>query len=158
MAKQIMKVGLPSSTDECLERWWEYRNMQDTRKEGKVLKREERSRNLSQRYGQSYRHFSTFFPKESETYKQAICSCEKENWLQAVQEELKSLSDTNNWTLVERSKDKNVIAGKWVYKVNTKANGSLEKYRARYLAKVSMENEGTDYSGTFAPTSKSETF
>ena len=50
-----------------------------------------------------------FFSKEPETYKQAISSSEKENWLQAMQEELKSLSDTNTWTLVERPKDKNVI-------------------------------------------------
>ena len=52
-----------------------------------------------------------------------------------MQEELQSLSDTNTWTLVERPKDKNVTLGKWVYKVKTKADGSLEKYKARYVAK-----------------------
>ena len=44
-----------------------------------------------------------------------------------MQEELKSFSDTNTWTLVERPKDRNVIPGKWVYKVKTKADGRLEK-------------------------------
>ena len=75
-----------------------------------------------------------------------------------MQEELKSLSDTNTWTSVERPKDKNVITGKWVYKVKTKADGSLEKYKARYVAKGFNQVEGTDYSKTFAPTSKQETF
>ena len=158
MAKQLVKIGPPSSTDKCIERWWEYRDMQDTRREAKELKREERSRNLRQRYGQSNSHNSTFFPKEPETYKQTICSREKENWLQAMQEELKSLGDTNTWTLVERLKDKNVIPGKWVYKVKTKANGSLEKYKARYVDKGCKQIEDTDYSETFAPTSKPETF
>ena len=49
MAKQLVTIGLPSSTDKCIERWWEYRDMQDTRREAKKLKREERSRNLPQR-------------------------------------------------------------------------------------------------------------
>ena len=129
MAKQLVNIGLPSSTDKCIERWWEYRDKQDTRREAKELKREERSRNPPQRYGQSYSHNSTFFPKELETYKQAISSSERENWLQAMQEELKFVSDTNTWTLVERPKDKNVIPGIWVYKVKTKANEALENIR-----------------------------
>ena len=158
MAKQLVEIGLPSSTDKCIERWWEYRDMQDTRKESKELKREERSGNSPQRYGQSYRHNTTFFPKEPETYKQAIYSSEKENWLQVMQEELKSLNDTNTWTLVERPKVKNVIPGKWAYKVKTKADGSLDKYKARYVVKGFKQIEGTDYSETFAPTSKPETF
>ena len=79
--------------------------MQDTRREAEEIKREERSRNSPERYGQSYSHNSTFFPKEPETYKQAISSSEKEIWMQAMQEELKSLSDTNTWTLVESPKN-----------------------------------------------------
>ena len=62
----------------------EYRDIQDARREAKKLEQEKRSRVPPQRYGQSYSHNSTFFPKEPETYKQAICSCENENWLQAM--------------------------------------------------------------------------
>ena len=87
-----------------------------------------------------------------------MSSSEKENWLKAMQEELKSLSDTNTWTSVERPKDKNLIPGTWVYKVKTKDDGSLVKYKARYVAKGFKQIEGTDNSETFAPTSKPETF
>ena len=132
--------------------------MQDTRRKSKEIKREERSRNTPQRYDQSYSHNSTLFPGEPEPYKQAIISSEKENWLLAMQEELKSLSETNTWTLVERPKDKNVIPGKKIYQVKTKADGSLEKYKARYVATGFRQIEGTDYSDTFAPTSKPESF
>ena len=75
-----------------------------------------------------------------------------------MQDELKSLSETNTWTLVERPKNKNVIPGKLVYKVHTKADGSLEKYKARYVAKGFEQIESLDYSETFAPTSKPESF
>ena len=69
MAKQLVKIRLPSSTDKCIERCWEYRYMQYTRREAQELKREERSRNPPRRYGQSYSHNSTRFPKESEIYR-----------------------------------------------------------------------------------------
>ena len=75
-----------------------------------------------------------------------------------MQDELQSLNDTNTWILVERPKDKNVIPGKCVYKVKTKAEGSLEKYKTRYVAKIFKQIQGRDYSETFAPTSKPETF
>ena len=63
MAKQLVKIGLPSSTEKCIERWWEHRDMQDTTREAKELKREERSRNPPQRYGQSYSLIQRSFQK-----------------------------------------------------------------------------------------------
>ena len=82
----------------------------------------------------------------------------KENWLQATQEDLNSLGDINTWTSDARPKDKNVIPRKWAYKVKTKDGGSLEKYEALYVAICFKQIEGTDYSETFAPTCKPETF
>ena len=75
-----------------------------------------------------------------------------------MQEELKCLSDTINWTLVERPKNRNVIPGKWVDKVKNKADGSLEKLKARYVANGFEQIKGTDFSKRFAPTSKPELF
>ena len=87
-----------------------------------------------------------------------MSSSEKVYWLQAMQDELKSSSDTNTWTLLEHPKDENVIPGKWVYKEKTKGDGSLEKYNARYVAKSFNQIDGIDYSETFPPRSKPETF
>ena len=140
------------------ERWDKYYEMKDARREAKELKREERSRNPPQRCGQSYSHNSTFFAKEPETYNEAVSSCDKENWLQVMQDELESLNETNSWTLVERPKYKNVIPGKRVYKVKIKADGSLEKCKVRYVAKGFKPNEGLAYSETFPPTSKPDSF
>ena len=128
MAKKLVQIGFPSSTDKAIQMWEEYRDMQDARKEAEELKRSERSRNPPQRYGKSYSHNATFFPKEPETYNNAIKSSEKDNWTEAMQQELKSLEETKSWDLVERPSDKNVISGKRVYKIKIKADGSLDKY------------------------------
>ena len=53
-------------------------------------------------------------------------SGEKENWTEAMLQELKSLEETKTWDLVERPNDKSIIPGKWVYKIKTKADESLD--------------------------------
>ena len=63
-----------------------------------------------------------------------------------MQEELKSLGDTNNWTLVEHPEDKIVIPRKWVYKVKTKAYRSLEIHKAHNVAESFKQIEGIDFS------------
>ena len=89
MAKQLVKLGLPSSTDKRIERWGQYRDMQDTTKEAQGLNWEKRSRNHPERYGKNYSHNLKFFPKEPEAYKESIGSGEKRNWLQGMQEVLR---------------------------------------------------------------------
>ena len=112
MAKKLVLIGMPSSTNKAIQRWEDYRDMKDARQEAKELKRSERSRNPPERYGKSSSHNSMFFPKEPETYNNAMKSGKKENWTEAMLQELKSLEETKTWDIVERPNDKNVIPGK----------------------------------------------
>ena len=75
-----------------------------------------------------------------------------------MQAEVESLENNNTWTLVDRPKDKNVLPGKWVYKVKYGADGQVDKYKARYVAKGFAQVEGLDFFETYAPTCKPETF
>ena len=110
---------MPSSTNKAIQRWEDYRDMKDARQEAKELKWSERSRNPPKRYGKNYSHNSMFFSKEPETYNNAMKPSEKENWTEAMLQELKSLEETKTWDLVERPNDKSVIPGEWVYKIKT---------------------------------------
>jgi hypothetical protein len=43
-----------------------------------------------------------------------------------------------------------VVASKWVYKIKHAASGSVDKYKARFMAKGFSQKEGEDYDETFA--------
>ncbi len=46
-----------------------------------------------------------------------------------------ALEANQTWTLTDLPIGKHPIGCKWVYKVNLKADGSLERYKARLVAK-----------------------
>ena len=75
-------------------------------------------------------------------------------WKVATDAEYASLIKNKTWDLVPLPKEKNVISCKWVFKVKRKANGSVDRYKARLVAQGFSQEEGEDYDDTFAPVAR----
>lgn len=71
-------------------------------------------------------------------------------WFKAMQEEIHALKLNNTWQLVPREANSNIVGCKWVYKTKLKADGSLERLKAKLIAKGFSQQEGVDYSETFS--------
>lgn len=91
------------------------------------------------------------------TYKQAISSEHASSWKIAMDDEFQALTDNCTWDLVPAPPGRKIIGGKWVYKVKHGANGEIEKYKARYVAKGFNQIPGLDFTETYAPTARPET-
>jgi hypothetical protein len=66
-------------------------------------------------------------------------------------EELAALDHTGNWDIVPLSSHAVSITCKWVFKVKTKSDGSVERYKARLVARGFQQSQGQYYDETFAP-------
>jgi hypothetical protein len=69
-------------------------------------------------------------------------------------EEYQSILKNDVWDIVPRPEGKSVVTSKWIYKIKHVADGSVEKYKARFLARGFSQVEGIDYEETFAPVAR----
>ena len=49
-------------------------------------------------------------------------------------EEYQSIMKNDVWDAVPRPEGKSVVTSKWIYKIKHAADGSIEKYKARFVA------------------------
>ena len=65
-------------------------------------------------------------------------------------EKYNSIMENDVWEVVPRPTDRVVVGSHWIYKIKHGADGSIEKYKARFVAKGFSQKEGIDYEEIFA--------
>jgi hypothetical protein len=66
-------------------------------------------------------------------------------------EEYESILKNDVWEVVPRPQGKSVVTSKWIYKIKHATDGSVEKFKARFVARGFSQKEGIDYDEIFAP-------
>ncbi|KAL0402275.1 UNVERIFIED_CONTAM: Retrovirus-related Pol polyprotein from transposon RE2 [Sesamum latifolium] len=84
------------------------------------------------------------------TYEEVVASPNANEWITTMEEEMSSMAKNNVWELVDLPVGRKTIRNKWVLKVKRKTNGSINKFKARSMAKGYTQKEGIDYEETFS--------
>jgi hypothetical protein len=90
---------------------------------------------------------SSIRESEPSTFEEATS---RQVWRDAMIEEYNSIMKNDVWEVVPRPEGKSVVTSRWLYKLKHAAEGSIEKYKARFVARGFSQVEGVDYDETFA--------
>ena len=115
-----------------------------------VVRRSERERRQTDFYGYQCNLSDV---KEPKSVSDALTNQE---WVDAMKAEIDSLHDNSVWELVQLPEGRKPVGSKWVFKVKTNADGSIERCKARLVAQGYSQKEGLDYDETFSPVVRSE--
>lgn len=90
-------------------------------------------------------------PREPDCVSEAL-QCSK--WKSAMIDEYNVLQDKGTWVLVPKTEHMNIISTKWIFRIKHKADGQVDRYKARLVARGFQQNAGIDYFSTFSPVVK----
>ena len=79
-----------------------------------------------------------------------------DGWILAMQDELNQFKRNDVWDLAPKPKHKNIIGTKWVFRNKLNEQGGVIRNKARLDAQGYNQQEGIDYTETFAPVARLE--
>jgi hypothetical protein len=68
------------------------------------------------------------------------------------------LECSGTWSTFSRPEGKNIVGSKWVYRIKRKSDNTVDKYKARLVARGFTQIYGVDYFDTYSPVAKMASF
>ena len=94
---------------------------------------------------------------EPKRYKDAVVDKYSKEWKHAMDKEYQQIVDRGVFKLVDLKPGQKLMTGRWVYKVKRNVDGTLEKFKCRFVVQGFKADPGIHYSETYAPTAEMAT-
>ncbi|GKB58046.1 retrovirus-related pol polyprotein from transposon TNT 1-94 [Tanacetum coccineum] len=91
---------------------------------------------------------------EPTSYREAVTSSEGHQWKEAIKSEIDSFLQNHTWELVDLPPGCKPLGYNWIFKKKIKADGTIDKYKARLVIKGFRQREGLDYFDTYLPVTR----
>ena len=121
-----------------------------------ILRRSSRVRHPPDRYGflHTSHHTTLTYIPIPKYYSEAVKhGC----WHATIAEELQALGNNHTWDVVQCPPNVKAISCKWIYLINLRSDGTLDRYKAQLVVLGNKQEYGVDYEETFAPVAKMTT-
>jgi hypothetical protein len=130
---------------------WFQQTLKEAKENVGEPKRQFRESRAPERLGSYLAMVTSITDAEPQTFAQAV---DQQVWREAMLEEYDSIMRNDVWEVVSRPEGKSVVTSRWLYKTKYVADGSIEKHKARFVARGFSQVEGVDYDETFAPVAR----
>lgn len=78
-------------------------------------------------------------------------------WLESAKEEVATQLKKGVFRITQPPPGQKIIEGQWVFKIKENPDGTVAKFKARWVAKGYTQVKGRDYNKTYAPVVRSDT-
>lgn len=93
---------------------------------------------------------------QASNYNKVMTSRYNEQWLEAMKSEMKSLEKNKTWKIVDIPQGQKAIGCKWIFRMKSNPDGSINKFKARLMAEGFTKRPGIDYVDTLASVARKE--
>jgi reverse transcriptase-like protein len=108
-------------------------------------------------YGKQHAHANVAKADETnnpQTYAKAMRWTDVVQWEMACEQEKRAFKGMGVYSVVPRPQGCKVVGSKWVFHIKCGPDGTVQKYKARLVARGFTQIEGVDYNEMFAPVAK----
>nr|CCA19288.1 PREDICTED: similar to pol polyprotein putative [Albugo laibachii Nc14] len=88
--------------------------------------------------------------KDPKTYREAMKDPRVKQWEEAMRTEIEALEQNNTWDVIQKPREAKLLHSKGVYKLKMNADGTIERYKSRLVARGDEQVYGVDYTFTFS--------
>ena len=96
-----------------------------------------------------------------QNYDEAVTSHLRDRWIASMEKEISNLIKHDTWELVsidDVPRDRKIVKSRFVYTIKYNRDGTIERFKSRFVACGYSQVEGFDYSETFSATLRSTSF